>query len=70
MRVWEAIEMLQGMDQNKEVTVTMGKPRKNKDEPFFQYPQYVQPDWVIGKENWPHRGYEVTCKASDQRYMQ
>ena len=42
MRVWEAIEMLQGMDGNKEVTVTIGKPKKVPGDPGFpmQYPAY------------------------------
>ena len=28
MKVWEAIQMLEAMDQTKEVTITFGKPAK------------------------------------------
>ena len=43
MKVWEAIEMLQGMDGNKEVTVTMGKPKAVTPPEFRPNPIYVQP---------------------------
>ena len=36
MKVWEAIELLQSMDGNKEVTVTMGKAKvPNPDQEIF-----------------------------------
>ncbi len=65
MRVWEAIEMLKGMDGNKEVTVTLGVNRKVKEDEYFPwpktYPLEPQPTWVV-------RDYRtgintVTCKA-------
>lgn len=66
MKVWEAIEMLEGMDPNKEVTITIGRARKNKDEPF-QYPDYNQPYWI--SPDWSKQPYApfppntVTCKS-------
>ena len=63
MKVWEAIEMLQGMDGNKEVTVTVGKNKPAKRDEFISYPTFPyqpQPNWVIGKEYWPSN--TVTCK--------
>lgn len=49
MRVWEAIEMLQGMDGNKEVTVTMGKQPK-----VLPIPKH-KPEWVIDHQYWPNQ---------------
>lgn len=67
MRVWEAIEMLQGMDGNKEVTVTIGKPKKVQsifnDGPAYQVlPTPPPPTWVIDHHFWPSRP-EITCKS-------
>lgn len=49
MRVWEAIEMLQGMDGNKEVTVTMGKQPKDISIPKHK------PERVIDHRYWPNQ---------------
>ena len=58
MKVWEAIQMLEAMDQNKEVTVTFGKQTKVME------PQYNR-DYVIGKDQWVDRTWPskmtVTC---------
>ena len=65
MKVWEAIQMLEAMDQNKEVTVTMGQPKKAKLDQYLDANAYLPgqatPMWVIGKEFWPTRN-EITCK--------
>lgn len=45
MKVWEAIQMLEAMDQNKEVIVTFGKPVKTAE-------QHYNRDYVINKDQW------------------
>lgn len=46
MKIWEAVQMLQQMDQTKEVTVTFGTQQVKKP--------HGSPtrDYVIGKEDW------------------
>lgn len=63
MKVWEAIEMLMVMDGNKEVTVTMGKPKAQKIDEYQGFHTYTPStrEWVLGKEFWPQRN-EITCK--------
>lgn len=61
MKIWEAIQMLEQMDQTKEVTVTFGPVLKKTNSwapsigspPFTGYP--ANPNWVIGKEQWDIR---------------
>ena len=64
MKVYEAIAMLEQVDQNKECIVTFGTPvKQDSGEPLhFQTPYPTQPMWVIGKEYWPSRN-EITCKT-------
>lgn len=61
MKIWEAIQMLEQMDQTKEVTVTFGNKSETKpfpSHPFFkEAPQ--QPYWVKTTPN----DYTVTCKG-------
>lgn len=61
MKIWEAIQMLQEMDQNKEVTVTFGT--KNTRNPFDGFPKYdtVHPRFVPDTGTWPMQPV-VTCK--------
>ena len=59
MKVWEAIQMLEAMDQTKEVTITFGKSAKTVEQNYNR-------DYVIGKEQWvdrtwPARVNEITC---------
>ena len=59
MKVWEAIQMLEAMDQTKEVTITFGKPAKTVEQNYNR-------DYVINKEqwvnrDWPARVNEITC---------
>ena len=58
MKVWEAIQMLEAMDQNKEVTVTFGKPAKNVE-------QHYNRDYIINKDQWVDRTWPskntITC---------
>lgn len=64
MLVYEAIEMLQGMNPLKEVTVTIGKPKK-KNSYFYpreehpDYPYTWSPHWIEPSTTNP---FEVTCK--------
>lgn len=63
MKIWEAIQMLEQMDQTKEVTVTFGTKSDTKpfpSHPFFkEAPQ--QPYWV--KDNTTSDKYVVTCRG-------
>lgn len=61
MKVWEAIELLQGMNGNSEVTVTMGKPKALKPETPLNVIANGSTAWVIDKDFWPQRN-EITCK--------
>ena len=61
MKVWEAIEMLQGMDGNKEVTVTMGKPKAVTPPEFHLNPIYVHPKWAPNSNPW-YPPNTITCK--------
>lgn len=61
MKVWEAIEMLQGMNGNKEVTVTMGKPKTVTPTDFYPNHLYVQPKWTPIKNPW-YPPNTITCK--------
>ena len=59
MKVWEAIQMLEAMDQTKEVTITFGKPAKTVEQNYNR-------DYVINKDQWvdrtwPARVNEITC---------
>lgn len=47
MKVWEAIQMLQEMDQTKECTVTFGAAKVAT--PFDSYTKHPH---VIGREQW------------------
>ena len=70
MKIWEAIQMLEQMDQNKEVIVTFGAVNKAPEvSPKHTY--------VIGAEHWskqvekqpgfwPTKGYEITCNANER----
>jgi hypothetical protein len=66
MKVWEAIQMLEAMDQTKEVTITFGKPAKTVEQNYNR-------DYVIGKEQWVNRDWPVntvTAKSQDlQGYL-
>ena len=61
MKVWEAIELLQGLDKTLDVTLvfggTVGQPKFNNSMPAPQYPQwvYTQPQF------WPNT---ITCKTT------
>lgn len=62
MKVWEALEILEGLDPNVEVMLTIGKARKPMEpEPYWRYapefrfpstpamplPQYPEPRWTV-----------------------
>ena len=52
MKVWEAIQMLEAMDQTKEVTITFGKPAKTVEQMYNR-------DYVINKEQWVNRDWPM-----------
>jgi hypothetical protein len=62
MKIWEAIQMLEQMDQNKEVTVTFGQASK---KPFNGFPKYdtVRPQYVPDTGVWPTQP-TITCKST------
>lgn len=64
MKVYEAIAMLEQVDQNKECIVTFGTPTKVVRDEYFhtdlRSPYMTK--WVIGKEQWPVNPNVVTCK--------
>lgn len=62
MKIWEAIQMMEEMDQNKEVTVTFGQATK---KPFNGFPKYdaTRPQWVPNTAAWPMEPV-ITCKAN------
>lgn len=45
MKIWEAIAMLEQMDQNKECTVTFGQPKASGPYPGMPY---HTPYWLPG----------------------
>ena len=57
MKVWEAIQMLQEMDQTKECTVTFGAAKVAT--PFDNYTKHPH---VIGREQWVN---EITVGKSN-----
>lgn len=59
MKVWEAIAMLEAMDPNKEVTVTIGRQFKIiKDDPTYGGTPN-QPYWY---PNYSFPPNTITCK--------
>lgn len=62
MKVWEAIEMLEQLDQNKEVTVTFGTATKTPSQnPAYKY-VIGREDWKVQEsKHWPFNGYDITC---------
>lgn len=46
MKVWEAINILESLDPNAEVTLVLGKNTKPKDNSYDK-------TYVIVKEQWP-----------------
>ena len=71
MKIWEAVQMLEQMDQNKEVTVTFGTQAAKVTDLQSKY-QYVigKEDWVKqvekDKYRWPYNGYDITCNANER----
>ena len=58
MKVWEALEILEGLDPNAEVTITIRVPRESKKEPRpYTQPYPYTPQWVPGT-TYPY----ITCK--------
>ena len=61
MKIWEAIQMLQQMDQTKDCTVTFGTDKQSK--PLEPYPgrQWVDArgQWDVQRDTWPKN--TVTC---------
>jgi hypothetical protein len=60
MKVWEALELLQGLDKTLEVTLVFGgtlvPPKFNTPMPAPQYPV-----WLHKETTFPQ--YTVTCKT-------
>jgi len=63
MRVWEAIQMLEAMDQTKEVTITFGKPAKAVE-------QHYNRDYVINKEQWVNRDWPMNTITAKSQELQ
>ena len=63
MRVWEAIQMLEAMDQTKEVTITFGKPAKAVE-------QHYNRDYVINKEQWVNCNWPVNTITAKSHEVQ
>ena len=63
MKAWEALEILEGLDHNAEVMLTIGKPKKPKEGP--QAPTYYPtvPYWVKDSEFTLTPPYTITCKS-------
>lgn len=55
MKAWEALEILEGLDPNVEVMLTIGSAKKSKDFPqvprYEYYPPAGQPYWVVPRPN-------------------
>lgn len=43
MKAWEALEILEGLDPNVEIMLTIGRAKKLKELP--QVPKYVSPEF-------------------------
>ena len=72
MKAYEAIEILQAIDPNQEVTLNIGvgfKRTKPKD-PSPKQEQFINRQWVIGREQWIPRDPNVfpyntvTCQGN------
>jgi hypothetical protein len=63
MKVWEAIQMLEAMDQTKEVTITFGKATKVME------PRYVR-DYVIGKDQWVNTDWPMNTITAKSHELQ
>lgn len=53
MKIWEALQMLEQMDQTKECTVTFGAEKQTK------VPHVPHREWVIGRGDWINRTHGV-----------
>ncbi len=72
MKIWEAVQMLEQMDQNKEVIVTFGQPKVKITDfrvpaqvgtPPTWPPQDQTPSWGNDKQFWLQDNvYALTCK--------
>ena len=59
MKIYEAIQMLEQMDQTKEVTLTFGKHFKKVRDTYI--PAHAINVWTA--QNWPKYNNEITCKT-------
>ena len=53
MKIWEAIQMLEQMDQTKECTVTFGADKQTK------VPHVPHREWVINRGDWLNRTHDI-----------
>ena len=58
MKIWEAIQMLEQMDNTKECTVTFGTAKQTKVPPL------THREWVIGRGDWVTRTAAIDRAAA------
>ena len=60
MKVSEALNILNSLDPNQEVVLTLGTPPKKYDQ-HQVVRDYIARQWVIDKDKWPTNPTTVTC---------
>lgn len=62
MKAWEALQILESLPADTEVTLTIGRKTNPGNPPVPTSIDVYGRQWVIGKDSWPAR-HEITCKT-------
>lgn len=66
MKAWEALQILESLPADTEVTLTIGRKGGTPPSSLPKWAQVPYPrsnEWVIDKTTWPVRPpFEITCK--------
>lgn len=66
MKAWEAQQIIDSLDPQTEVTLTIGRKQATSPGSLPKWAQmpnsYANPQWVIDKDQWPSKS-EITCKT-------
>lgn len=64
MKAWEAQQLLDELDPDTEVTLTIGRAKRSKDVPATPVGSYLyphSPTWIPADKTWPTQP-PITCK--------
>lgn len=63
MKAWEALQILESLPADTEVTLTIGRKSGTPPGPVPRWAQMPQPMWVEKYNPWPKPYNEITCKT-------